>query len=157
MIAQGPTKRIPLIENKSDIFNLKQPGKKIPTFSIDQNGTPDIREITTEEILHHFPEINSRDLRTVSEIGTRQISTILVRENFLVVRLEHIGGIIGDSRVLVFQGNQPIVRRYTQILTQILRDTSSQEPFEFRVLETMLSSICQHFENRYFPIFIGPD
>jgi hypothetical protein len=100
---------------------------------------------------HHF-EVKSQHCHKINLQGAgsaREISSILVRDNCLIVKLEHLKAIIFANGLLLFDADKAVVEEFAFSLRKALKTRPEKEPFEFRVLDTMLSAVTMEFENRF--------
>ncbi|KAL8121829.1 hypothetical protein AgCh_018531 [Apium graveolens] len=136
---------------------------------LDSSGQDTILDVDKYAIMHRV-HIHARDLRILDPLLSYP-STILGRENAIVVNLEHIKAIITAEEVLLRDPSDdnviPVVeelRRRLPLLNNYREDNGEgkelggqndgepgeedESPFEFRALEVALEAICSFLAAR---------
>ncbi|XP_020586073.1 magnesium transporter MRS2-I-like [Phalaenopsis equestris] len=151
----------------SAMEGLKKKAAARSWILLDSTGEETILDVDKYAIMHRV-QIHARDLRILDPLLSYP-STILGREQAIVLNLEHIKAIITSEEVLLrdpFDDNViPIVeelrRRLQPMATQQgegrenlsgLHDLEvpdeDESPFEFRALEVALEAICSFLDAR---------
>ncbi|OWM89462.1 hypothetical protein CDL15_Pgr024210 [Punica granatum] len=116
-------------------------------IKIDQDGSSKILELDKSSIMRHC-SLPARDLRLLDPLFIYP-STILGRENAIVVSLEQIRCIITADEVILMNSLDGRVIQYESELCKRLRmnkDHNDDLPFEFRALELALELTCMSLD-----------
>ncbi|KAF5443431.1 hypothetical protein F2P56_035986 [Juglans regia] len=116
-------------------------------IKIDKNGNSKILKLDKATIMRHC-SLPARDLRLLDPLFIYP-STILGRENAIVVSLEQIRCIITADEVILMNSLDGCVVQYKSELCKRLRrnrDKAEDLPFEFRALELALELICMSLD-----------
>ncbi|KAA8529341.1 hypothetical protein F0562_033860 [Nyssa sinensis] len=116
-------------------------------IKIDQSGNSKILELDKATVMRHC-SLPSRDLRLLDPLFIYP-STLLGRENSIVVSLEQIRCIITADEVILMNSLEGCVVHYKSELCKRLqtnRDQSDDLPFEFRALELALELTCMSLD-----------
>ena len=121
-------------------------------ISIDDNGTFSELEITKDNLLKTYPSIKYRDLHIIDKNLSFRNSSIIVKEKVIVLKLHFIRCIIKPNNVILIKlSNNDIFSKHINHLTNLLitniKDNSQKNAFEFKVLETVLIAIRDHFDD----------
>lgn len=131
---------------------LKKRGHGLASRSwikIDQNGNSKILELEKATIMRHC-SLPARDLRLLDPMFIYP-STILGRENAIVVSLEQIRCIITADEVILMNSLDAAVVHYNSELCKRLQANKEQSddlPFEFRALELALELTCMSLDTQ---------
>ncbi|KZO98517.1 Mg2+ transporter protein cora-like protein [Calocera viscosa TUFC12733] len=119
---------------------------------LDQDG--DIKTISgkfkkTDLCLEH--KLNPRDLRKIDSRVPNLVPTILSRKDCILVNILHIRALIKSDAVLLFDTYGSVDTRLNSVflyhLEHNLKLRSSSLPYEFRALESILSSVVSALES----------
>ncbi|KAI8539410.1 hypothetical protein RHMOL_Rhmol09G0181000 [Rhododendron molle] len=116
-------------------------------IKIDQGGNSKILELDKAAIMRHC-SLPARDLRLLDPLFIYP-STILGRENAIVVSLEQIRCIITADEVILMNSLDANVVLYKSELCKRLQTNKEQSddlPFEFRALELALELTCMSLD-----------
>ncbi|XP_038987944.1 magnesium transporter MRS2-F-like [Phoenix dactylifera] len=126
-----------------------------PWLVVSDSGRSCLEEVGKHSIMRRTG-LPARDLRILDPLLSYP-STILGRERAIVVNLEHIKAIITATEVLIPNSRDPMAAPFVRDLQS--RDSSPSGaphqasessvkvlPFEFRVLEICLESVCRCLE-----------
>ncbi|CAL5399303.1 unnamed protein product [Camellia sinensis] len=116
-------------------------------IKIDQSGNSKMLELDKAAVMRHC-SLPARDLRLLDPLFIYP-STILGRENAIVVSLEQIRCIITADEVLLMSSLDASVVQYKSELCKRLhtnKDQSDDLPFEFRALELVLELTCMSLD-----------
>ncbi|KAE9451148.1 hypothetical protein C3L33_16941, partial [Rhododendron williamsianum] len=115
-------------------------------IKIDQGGNSKILELDKAAIMRHC-SLPARDLRLLDPLFIYP-STILGRENAIVVSLEKIRCIITADEVILMNSLDANVVLYKSELCKRLQTNKEQSdlPFEFRALELALELTCMSLD-----------
>lgn len=116
-------------------------------IKIDQNGNSKILELDKATVMRHC-SLPARDLRLLDPMFIYP-STILGREQAIVVNLEQIRCIITAEEVILMNSLDESVLHYKSELCKRLetnKDHSDDLPFEFKALELALELTCMSLD-----------
>ncbi|XP_047308931.1 magnesium transporter MRS2-5 isoform X2 [Impatiens glandulifera] len=129
-------------------------------IKIDQIGNLNILDLDKATVMRHC-SLPARDMRLLDPVFIYP-STILGRDQAIVVNLEQIRCIITADEVLLMNSLDACVVQYKSELSkrlQMNRDQSDDLPFEFRALELALELTCmsldaqvKELENEIYPV-----
>lgn len=146
-------------------FTGKSPREKtnykrsLPVWTVDKSGDVLRAELSKHAVLEAFPSVLARDLRTLDD-RRRMISEILVREQALVFKVEHLRVVVNRSRAVIFDAEQPVVTAFAAKLGEELADTMTRQAdavgmanvacaLELSVLECVLAAVAENFDHRF--------
>ncbi|XP_047308932.1 magnesium transporter MRS2-5 isoform X3 [Impatiens glandulifera] len=116
-------------------------------IKIDQIGNLNILDLDKATVMRHC-SLPARDMRLLDPVFIYP-STILGRDQAIVVNLEQIRCIITADEVLLMNSLDACVVQYKSELSkrlQMNRDQSDDLPFEFRALELALELTCMSLD-----------
>ncbi len=119
-------------------------------FRITSNGTVEIREVMKKDLSTRF-NIHSRDLRPV--LLMRQLSTISVRGDAVIINLEDLKMIVGEARAYVlFSGHEKLTREFVDLLSEKLetKGEDTNAPFEFLLLESAIFFTLERIDMNFY-------
>ncbi|PSR88388.1 Magnesium transporter MRS2-5 like [Actinidia chinensis var. chinensis] len=125
-------------------------------IKIDECGNSKILELDKATVTRHC-SLPARDLRLLDPLFIYP-STILGRENAIVVSLEKIRCIITADEVILMNSLDANVVQYKAELCKRLQTNKEQSddlPFEFRALELALELTCMSLDAQYHERTIG--
>eukprot|EP01127_Copromyxa_protea_P005740 TRINITY_DN15600_c0_g1_i1.p1 TRINITY_DN15600_c0_g1~~TRINITY_DN15600_c0_g1_i1.p1 ORF type:complete len:413 (+),score=51.34 TRINITY_DN15600_c0_g1_i1:155-1240(+) len=88
-------------------------------------------------------------LQDLRSNNTRQISNFLVRDEYVVVIIEHIMAIVTPKRCLLLRADSANIASLASKLSVSLKNKHHGQSFEFVIIQEMLEAICQEFETRF--------
>jgi Mg2+ and Co2+ transporter CorA len=95
--------------------------------------------------------VQLRDLRSMT-LGTgakRKTATIAVRPGCIILHLEALQAVVQSDRVFFFNLDNPLMQRVRAEFAWRVQRTYSANPFELRVIESLLIEMIEELEREY--------
>ena len=113
----------------------------------NDKGVAKEEEISKPALAAHLG-VSVRDLRPIDPAFPRVLPQILIRERAILLKMDSIRAVISYDHVHVFDPLHPGVQGFLTVLHDRLRaesaaEVESEQPFEFRVLEEVLSTVVR--------------
>ncbi|MEI7511037.1 MAG: CorA family magnesium transporter [Candidatus Peregrinibacteria bacterium] len=118
-------------------------------FRIAPDGTLEVREVSKRDLSERF-RLHSRDLRPV--LLLRQLSTISVRGDSVIVNLEELKMVVGKERAyILFSGHEKMTREFVELISDKIKTKGedTHTPFEFLVLESAIFFTLERIEANF--------
>jgi magnesium transporter len=131
---------------------LNQTGIITSALVIDDKGDRTEQAFSKADLLRDI-KMQPRDIRIITKF-TRNLATILLKDNAILLNIMNIKAIIQSNRVLVFEHNVPntVTHAFVRELcnqTEIFKSDPTKLPFELRALEAVLLTVTSVLETRF--------